>query len=301
MEKYVVTGSLGHISRPLVSGLVEAGKEVTVITSNRDRSGEVHALGAKAAVGSLNDAEFLSDTLQGAEVVYTMIPPTWQTSNLRASQNEVAANYIKAIKHNNIEYVVNLSSVGAHLPHGVGPVNGIRDFEISLNNLPGLRVKHLRPGYFFYNFLSQIPLIQEAGIMGANFGTPEQKVPLVHTRDIATSALEELLNLDFNGNSIRNIVGDFRTGQEIATALGKAIGRELPWVVFTDQQQKDALLQAGVPETHASAYTEMGIALREGRMQEEVTAVIPPAGWIKIEKFAKEFSKVFVEAPAEKI
>jgi len=296
MENYVITGSLGHISRRLVSGLVKAGKKVTVITSNIDRSSEISGLGAHAAVGSLQDAEFLTKALQGAEVIYTMIPPIWQTSDLRASQNEVAANYIKAITHNNIEYVVNLSSIGAHLPNGMGPVNGIRDFEISLNKISGLRVKHLRPGFYFYNFLNMISLIQDAGIMGANYGVTEHKVPLVHTDDIANVALEELLALNFTGSTVRNIVGDFRTGQEIATTLGKAIDRELPWIVFSDTDQKDGLLKAGLPETHASAYTEMGIALREGRMQEEVKGFLPPANSTKIEEFAKDFREAFARS-----
>ena len=131
--------------------------------------------------------------------------------------------------------------------------------------------------------------------MGANYGVPEYQVPLVHTRDIAKAALEELLALNFKDTSVRNIVGDLRTGQEIANVLGKAIGRELPWVLFSDEQQKEGLLQAGLPETHASAYTEMGRALREGRMQEQVKGARLPAGTTKIEDFAQEFSEAFAQ------
>ena len=41
MNKYVITGSIGHISKPLVEGLIKAGKDVTVITSNNDRVKEI--------------------------------------------------------------------------------------------------------------------------------------------------------------------------------------------------------------------------------------------------------------------
>src|SRR5690349_13801359 len=113
MKKYIVTGSLGHISKPIVEQLVKAGKEVTVITSSEDRVKEIEKLGAKALVGNVQDVAFVKSAFKGAEVIYTMIPPIWQTNDWRASQNVIARNYADAIQANGIKYVVNLSSVGA--------------------------------------------------------------------------------------------------------------------------------------------------------------------------------------------
>jgi uncharacterized protein YbjT (DUF2867 family) len=293
MKNYVVTGSIGHVSKPIITGLVKAGKNVSVVTSSADKVKEIEALGAKALVGSLFDAAFVNKALTGAEVVYAMIPPIWQTANWRASQREVAVNYTEAIRKQGIKYVVNLSSIGAHLPEGVGPVSGIYEFEQMLNGIAGLNVKHLRPSFFYYNFLAQIGLIKQAGIMGANYGAEDQKIPLVHTDDIARVALEELLALTFTGNSARYIVSDFRTTKEITDVLGKAVGKEIPWVVFTDEQQKEGLLQAGLSETHSHGYTEMGGALRSGKMQEEVIKVQPEKGAIKLEEFAETFAAAF--------
>lgn len=292
MKTYVITGSIGHISKPIIEGLVKEGHEVRVVTSNAERVKEIEKTGAKALVGSVQDASFVKRAFKGADVVYTMIPPIWQTNNWRSSMNEVARNYTSAIVENKVKYVVNLSSVGAHVGKGVGPVDGLYDFEQLLNAVPGLQVKHLRPSFFFYNFLAQIGLIKQAGIMGANYGDKE-KVFLVHTNDIAAAAFEELSKLNFNGHSVRYIFGDERSGKEIASVLGKAIGKELNWVVFTDDQQKQGLLQAGLSETHAAGYTEMGKALREGSMQGDFRKnnVTPSA--VKLEDFAKEFAAVF--------
>lgn len=57
---YLITGSLGHISKPVVEKLTAAGHNVTVITSNNNRVADIEALGAKAAVGSVDDAAFLT-------------------------------------------------------------------------------------------------------------------------------------------------------------------------------------------------------------------------------------------------
>jgi uncharacterized protein YbjT (DUF2867 family) len=292
MKTYVITGSIGHISKPIIEGLVKAGNQVRVITSTTERVKDIEHLGAKALVGQVQDISFLETAFKGAHVVYTMIPPIWQTNNWRASQNEVAKNYAKAIQDNGIKYVVNLSSIGAHVGNGVGPVDGLHDFEQLLNRIPNLNVKHLRPSFFFYNFISQIGLIKQAGIVGGNYGDGE-KVFLVHTKDIAAAALEELLNLKFTGNSIRYIFGDERSGKEIAEVLGKAIGKNINWVVFTDEQQKQGLLHAGLSETHSQAYTDMGKALREGVMQHDARKHKPDLSPTKLEDFAKEFADVY--------
>lgn len=291
MKTYVITGSIGHISKPIIEGLVQAGKEVRVITSSPDRVREIETAGAKALVGKVQDLSFLKESFKDADVVYTMIPPIWQTNNWRASMNEVARNYVEAIRFNKIKYVVNLSSVGAHVGNGVGPVDGLFDFEQMLNQIPGLNVKHLRPSYFFYNFINQIALIKQAGIMGANYG--DEKIFLVHTNDIAKAALEELLNPKFSENSVRYIFGDERSGKEVAAVLGKSIGKELNWVVFTDEQQKQGLLQAGLPETHAQLFTVMGRAIREGVMQGDVRKNKPSLSPTKLEDFAREFAEAF--------
>ena len=292
MKTYVITGSIGHISKPVIEGLLKAGNEVRVVTSNVDRVNEIETLGAKALVGTVQDESFVKTAFRNADVVYTMIPPIWQTKNWRAAQNEVANNYVAAIKTNNVKYVVNLSSVGAHVGNGVGPVDGLYDFEQLLNAIDGLNVKHLRPSFFFYNLLAQIGLIKQAGIMGANWGDGE-KVFLVHTKDIAAAALDELLNLNFSGHSVRYIFGDERSGKEIASVLGKAINKELNWVVFTDEEQKQGLLQAGLPETHAKSYTDMGKALREGIMQNDARKNKPTLSPTKLEDFAQEFADAF--------
>jgi uncharacterized protein YbjT (DUF2867 family) len=295
MDNYVITGSLGNISKPIIEGLIKQGKKVSVITSNNDRSKEIEHLGAKPLVGQLQDLDFLKKAFTNADVVYTMIPPIWQTTNWRASQNEVARNYTSAIESAGVKFVVNLSSLGADKPNGIGPVSALYEFEQMLNKIPGLNVRHLRPSYFYHNLIAQIGLIKQAGFMGSNFGEGE-KLFLVHPADIAKAALEELSTLNFKGNSVRYVISDERSGKEIAEVLGKAINKPLQWVVFTDEQQKQGLLQAGLSETHTAGYVEMGKALREGYMQEDARKNKPVLSKIKLEDFSKEFSEAFNNA-----
>ncbi|HTJ49661.1 MAG TPA: NAD(P)H-binding protein, partial [Cyclobacteriaceae bacterium] len=70
--KIIVTGSLGHISKPLTKELVQKGHKVTVVSSKAERKNDIEALGATAAIGTMEDVNFLSATFEGADVVYIM-------------------------------------------------------------------------------------------------------------------------------------------------------------------------------------------------------------------------------------
>ena len=68
----VLTGSLGNIGKPLTQELLQQGHTVTVISSHAGRKEEIEALGAKAAIGTMLDADFLTATFRGADIVYLM-------------------------------------------------------------------------------------------------------------------------------------------------------------------------------------------------------------------------------------
>lgn len=73
--KIVITGSFGNISKPLTQALVQKGHLVTVVSSNAERQKDIEALGAKPAIGSLENPEFLATVFAGADAVYCMVPP----------------------------------------------------------------------------------------------------------------------------------------------------------------------------------------------------------------------------------
>ena len=212
---------------------------------------------------------------------------------MRASQNQIVDNYIAAIKANDIRFAVLLSSVGADLEEGVGPVNGLYDAEQKLAKVPGLNSKFLRPSYFMYNLFDMIELVKNTGIMGSNFGA--ETLILTHTNDIADVAIHELLTMGFTGHQVRYIASDERTGAEIAQVLGEAVGKpETPWVVFSDEQSLEGMKSAGMSEEMADSYTEMGKSIRDGKMQADFFRNKPAYGRVKLEDFAKnEFAPAF--------
>lgn len=293
--KYVITGSLGNISKPLAQQLIAAGHSVTIITSKEENKAAITALGATAAVGSVEDLDFLQQAFSGADAIYTMVPPNMAATEWKKWIGKIGENYAAAIKANGIKHVVNLSSVGAHLADGCGPVSGLYKAEAALNALEGVHVKHLRPSYFFHNLLANVGLLKLAGIIGSNFGGPNFKMVLVDTTDIAAAAFEELSNLNFTGNSVRYIASDEVSTDEIATALGNSVDKPAtPWVVFTNEQSKEGMLQAGLPLEITENYVEMGAALQSGIMMEDYWKNHPATlGKTKLKDFAGVFASVY--------
>jgi uncharacterized protein YbjT (DUF2867 family) len=294
--KYVVTGSLGNISLPLTRKLLAEGHEVTVISSKHEKVAQIEAVKAKAAIGSVTDVAFLSRVFGDADAVYTMVPPFLGAPDWKQYIAGVGKNYAEAIKVAGVKHVVNLSSIGAHMPDGCGPVSGLFYVEKALDELRGVNVKHLRPGFFYTNFLANAGMAKHAGFIGGNYGE-NTLLALVYPGDIAEVAAEEMLNLDFSGKSIRYVISDEKATAQVAAILGNAIGNPgLLWVNFKDEETLGGMIQAGLSEEIARNYTEMGSAMRSGQMTSDYLKNKPLAfGKTKLESWAPVFAAAYAQ------
>ncbi len=291
---YILTGSAGNITKPLAMALLKAGHTVTVIGRNTANLKPLTDAGAKAAIGSVEDVNFLTETFKGADAVYTMVPPTFAAGDWKAHIGNIGKNFTEAIAASGVKNVVNLSSVGAHLAEGVGPVSGLYRAEQALNGLKDVNIVHLRPSYFYPNLLANIPLIKGKGIIGANFSAAPGTFPIVAPDDIADVAAEILRNLDFKGHTVRYVASDEVGTDQIAAALGAAIGKsDLAWITFTDEQALGGMLQAGLPEEVAKNYAEMNHSIHTGLMQEDYFKNKPILGKTKLADFAKVFATAY--------
>lgn len=292
--KIIVTGSLGNISRPLATELVQQGHAVTVISSQPERQTAIEALGATAAIGSFEDAGFLAATCAGADALYAMIGGGHREADSRAYFQRIARHYAQAIGQAGVRRVVHLSSWGAHRDQGTGGILGSYDAEEILAAVPGLALTHLRPTSFFTNYFGFVGMIKGAGFLGANC-PGSYRVALVHPRDIAAAAAEELTRPAAPaGRTVRYVASDERTQDEVAQALGAAIGRpDLRWVAFTDEQMQANLLQNGLPASVAADIVDIYASMSNGTLGEDYAQHKPALGKVRLEEFAQEFAAVF--------
>ncbi|ACU63041.1 NAD(P)H-binding protein [Chitinophaga pinensis] len=291
--KIVVTGSLGNISKPLTKELIQQGHQVTVISSNTDRQQEIETLGAVAAIGSLEDAGFLSTAFAGADAVYAMVPPNFAAEDQIAYYSRIADSYATAIRNAGVKRVVHLSSYGAHRSQGTGFILGSHHSEQILSQLSDVAITFLRPTFFFYNLYGFVDMIKHQGFMGSNYGG-EDKLLMVYPTDIAHAAAEELTSIG-GGVNVRYVVSDERGCNEVARVLGAAIGKpDLQWQLFTKEQAKAGMERAGLPPHVVDNLADLNESTHNGALREDFDKH-PPAVWgkVKLEDFVKELAAAF--------
>lgn len=292
---YVITGASGNTGKVIASQLVNAGKKVRIIGRNADRLKELTAQGAEPAIGNLEDTSFLERAFKGATAVYVMIPPNSQVQNFRVYQNRVADALVEAVKRAEVQYVVALSSVGAHLKEKAGVVQGLHDMEQKFNLVKGVNFLILRPSYFMENLFVQIDVIKHRGVMGSPVKA-DLRFPIVATRDIADVAAKHLLALDFAGSKILYVLGPRDvTFNEIAAVLGKVIGKpDLKYVQIPFKDAKQSMIQNWrLTENLADAMIEFNDSMNEGRIFDVVRRTPENTTPTSLEEFAHIFAQVY--------
>lgn len=295
--KVVVTGSLGNIGKPLTQELVQKGHSVTVISSNPEKQKAIEALSATAAIGTLEDVEFLVSTFTSADAVYTMVPPNDyfdHSLDLIAYYRRIGNNYAQAIQQSGVKHVVNLSTFGAHLEKGSGILFGAHNVEKILNELSSdVAITHIRPTSFYYNLYAYVDMIKSQGFIATNYGA-DKIIPWVSPIDIAATIAEEL-ETPLIGKKVRYVASEELTGNETAHILGAAIGKpDLKWIIISSEQMQSGLEAIGMNPQIAAGLVEMYASLYSGLLSEDYYRNRPTAmGKVKLEDFAKEFAAAY--------
>jgi uncharacterized protein YbjT (DUF2867 family) len=210
--------------------------------------------GAVAFTVDLSDVAALNKAFNGAQAAYLMLPP----AKSREDQEQESTAIAQAVKESGIRYAVHLSSYGAQVPEGTGPVAGLHSSEQKLNAISGLNVLHLRAAYFMENNLKAIGMIHGMGLLG-NALLPDVKLPMIATRDVGDYAAARLLRLDFSGKQARELLGERDLSMTEATAaIARGIGKpDLKYKQFPYDQVEQVLTRMGIPPKGAAMYIEM--------------------------------------------
>ena len=290
----VITGATGKTGSAVAEALIAKGQKVRVMGRDAAKLKGFTAKGAEAAVGDLGDRAFLTKTFKGADAVYVLIPPNLGVADFRAYQKQIGETIVAAIKGSGVEYVVHLSSQGAHLPDRTGPIVGLHEQEERLNRLDGVNVLHLRPTYFMENLLMNIDLIKKMNIMGSAV-RGNVKFAMIATKDIGVYASERLMKRDFSGKSVRDLLGQRDLSlDEAAAVIGKKLGKpDLKYVAFPYDDAEKGMVSMGLTPDMSRLYIEMSKALNDGLFAVSIPRTKENTTPTSIEEFADVFAKIY--------
>lgn len=258
---YVLLGSNGNITSKAAQLLRAQGEEVRVVGRRA---------GPGIVAGDIADEAFLTRAFAGARAVYVMIPPDYAAPDMGRRQDQLGEAIARAVRASGVKKVVNLSSIGAHLPSGTGPIAALHRQELRLNALEGVDVLHLRPGYFFENAFHALGAIEALGVY-PDMTAPDAPIPMVATADIASVVARELRRPTAPGKRVLHLhAKKLYTMRETATIVGAALGKPaLAYVQAPAADVKAALMQHGFSASAAGAFEEMADAFTAGRLNGE--------------------------------
>ncbi|MEO5819707.1 MAG: NAD(P)H-binding protein [Vicinamibacteraceae bacterium] len=265
MATITVMGASGNIGSKITEHLLAGGHTVRAIGRSAEKLAGAKARGAEVLLGDAADADFLGRAFSGADGAFTMQPSSPVSPDLRAEQDRDGEAILAAATRSGIRHLVAISSVGAQVPAGTGPIAGLHRQEERLKQLTGANVLALRPGYFFENFLHALPLIRHQGINGGG-AAGTTTIPMIATRDIAAVAAGALAARAWTGFQVRELLGPRDlTFAEATRIVGAAIDKpELAYVQFPYADYSAALQQAGLSQSVADLYAEMEKAFNDG-------------------------------------
>jgi uncharacterized protein YbjT (DUF2867 family) len=261
----IITGATGQVGSKIVAKLLSKGKIVKALGRNQEKLNTLKKQGAIVENLEPNDVAALTNAFKGAEVVFLILPPNFQAEDVGQFQDEIGKAQIEAIKKAEVKNVIFISSQGASDFERTGVVAGVGRHEKRLNELKDVNVLSIRPTYFMENTLPLIPMIETMGFIG----TPIKKnvsLGLIATEDIAEVASQKLATLEFEGKSHIDLLGDRDYNHiELAGIIGKAFGKpELPYVEFSYEDNKAALLNYGISQSMADYFNTLYKGINDG-------------------------------------
>jgi uncharacterized protein YbjT (DUF2867 family) len=252
---FVVAGVTGHVGKVVAEELLRLKQKVRVIVRSADKGASWSNQGAEVSVGSLDDQGFLTGALKGAQALFTLIPPNYESADFFAAQKKTADAIAGAVKASGVPHVVLLSSIGANHSAGTGPIKGLHYAENVLR-ATGVTLSAVRAGSFQENVGMSLAPAKQAGIFPSFLASADYPVPLIATKDIGALAAQLILHNPGKSEAI-DLVGPSYSNRQVAEKLGAAIGKKLQVVDIPPAGVVDALTKGGIPKHLAEIFAEM--------------------------------------------
>jgi uncharacterized protein YbjT (DUF2867 family) len=189
---YVIAGVTGHTGKVVAETLQAKGYPIRVIVRDERKGAPWKERGADVARASLDDEAALARAMSGAGGAYVLLPPDPATADFFGSRSRMTDAIGRAAVAAGLPHLVFLSSIGAHVPKGHGPIGVTYQAERSFEKL-GTGTTFVRAAYFLENYGGVLPVAQREGIL-PSFLPADFSHAVVTTADIGRTAAQALLD-----------------------------------------------------------------------------------------------------------
>jgi uncharacterized protein YbjT (DUF2867 family) len=261
---FTVMGITGNVGGAVAENLLAAGKSVRGVVRNPEKAKAWAERGVELVRSAYDDAAGLAKAFAGSEGVFAMIPPDFAPAPGLPDQKRTIAAIREALERAKPGKAVFLSSIGSEQSSGLGLITSTHLLEESTRTLP-IPVAYLRAGSFMENWLGGLDHIRATGEMPFFYAPLERKFPLVATQDIGLTGAK-VLQERWTGERVLEVDGP-KGGtdlHEVATAFGRALGREVKAVQLPETTWRSVLEAMGMPADRTGLYIEMVKSFNSG-------------------------------------
>ena len=263
--KYVIVGATGNIGSRVTRRLIARGERPSIFVRNARKAKALFGAQADIHVGDLDKApSSLPNALEGANGVFLVS----DGPNLDIHDRTVAL----AAKSAGVGCLVKLSTLDVRTGVGTGPWHARGEAAVRES---GIAFTFIQAAGFMSNALGWSDSIRQENVLRSSTGSG--RIAFIHPDDIADVATTVLTARDYDGRSLVITGPEALSYGEMASAIGRAIGRTIRFEEISDRRAYESVVAWAGEGPYADALVDIWRAIREGRLatvSEGVTQII---------------------------
>jgi uncharacterized protein YbjT (DUF2867 family) len=278
----ILVTTAGTVGSEAARLLVERRVPVRVLVRDPKKVTALADVGVEIAVGDLDAPESIDEAVVGVTSVILVSPA------VPAQELNVVASAVRA----GVEHVVKATSK-ASADSPIARRRGQTEIEAGLA-ASGLPHTLLRSNAYMQNTLMLAPVIAKTSSFGSSAG--KGLVGMVDARDVAAVAAEIAASPAGHAGKTYWLSGPgLISNYDVADVLSKLLGRTISYRELTFDENKSAMVSAGVPESIAEQNAQAFSLTAEGDAawtSEDVESILaqPPRSY---QQFVAEYPRAF--------
>jgi uncharacterized protein YbjT (DUF2867 family) len=273
----VITTPTGQIGRQILENVLDRTADTAVRVIARDPARLSPRARERVAVvqGSHDDAGVVKEAFAGADAVFWLVPPNPRAESVQGHVLDFVQPLCEAINSNRVARVVAVSSLGRGVARNAGHISATFAMD-DLIERTGVSYRSLCPPGFMENTLRQVESIRTHGLY-LSLSSPDRKLPICATRDIAAVAARLLLDESWSGQEQVPLFGpEDLSGVEMAQIMTELLERPVRFQQVPAEEFRANLVRHGMTEAWAQGIVDLSTAVERGIYQ--VDPGTPPVG-----------------------
>jgi uncharacterized protein YbjT (DUF2867 family) len=284
----LVTGATGNAGSQVVRALLEAGQDVRAFVRDADSAYALFGEAVEPAPGDFADRRSVRAALDGVEAVFLS-----GADDPRRVEWETAA--IDAAVAAGVPRIVKLSSIAAEPGAPVAFWDWHGRVERHLRR-SGIDAVVLRSSVYMSNLFAGAEQVAGEGRLYAPAG--DARIAMIDPRDVGAAAAAVLTTAGHDGRTYVLTGPEAITYDRVAAELSAATARHVEYIDVPDEDAKQGMVQAGMPELVAEQVVKVFVMLREGAAEQVTTTVESLTGRAPRDfaSFARDHADLFAPA-----